>query len=97
MAVAVLALVSWGCEGADEWLPKTPESSSAKKAAQSATPSDPTRSKREKLRAYYDRQTRPKEKSEAVSNDPIVQCRFAGGTEFMRRSDCSLRGGRASD
>jgi len=51
----------------------------------------PDGSNRAKLRAYYNR------KSKIVEEDPdnpIVNCRLAGGLQFMRKYDCTLRGGR---
>lgn len=48
-------------------------------------------SARQKLDEYYNREPR---KVEQDPNDPIVPCRVQGSTQFMRNSDCELRGGR---
>lgn len=47
-----------------------------------------------KLKAYYNR--KPRRKAEADPNNPIVQCRTKSGTQFVRKYDCELRGGRVA-
>jgi len=54
-------------------------------------PAVPDGSNQAKLRAYYNR--KPKEVEEDP-NDPIVNCKTSSGTQFMRKYDCALRGGR---
>ncbi len=46
----------------------------------------------ERLQAWWDQATAP----EPVRRDPsdvIVRCRIDGSAQFMRKSDCQLRGG----
>ncbi len=42
------------------------------------------------LDEYYKREPR---KVVQDPNDPIVTCRLRGSDQFMRRTDCQLRGG----
>ena len=46
-----------------------------------------------KLKAYYNRRT--KEAAPEDPSNPIVPCQTGSGTQFLRRHDCELRGGRA--
>jgi len=66
-----------------------PEKAGASKSA--AAP----KSARERLAEYYAEQ-RAKASSSSGSSDPadsIGRCRVGGSTEFLRRSDCKIRGG----
>ncbi len=97
-ACAAVLIAGVGCSNIDEWLPESPDGGTSKSSASSSESSGGSgQGKRDKLRAYYARQTRPKKASEVIASDPIVRCSFAGGSEFMRRSDCTLRGGKAGD
>jgi len=89
-------LVLSGCSMFDEWMPETPEPKKAK-ATPAATPEDGGSNKREQLRSYYEKQARPKKSSDAYANDPIVRCRVDASDEYMRQSDCHLRGGYPAD
>ena len=59
-------------------------------AGPQATADTAGQSAREKLDAYYNREPREFEQD---PNDPVVTCRLRGKTQFMRRSDCKIRGG----
>lgn len=48
----------------------------------------------DRLGAWWDDVTEP-EPAAPDPDDEIVACRIHGSTEFMRVSDCQLRGGRA--
>lgn len=71
--------------------PKAEAKAAADKAAADALPAAPDGSNQAKLRAYYNR--RPK-RVEEDPDDPIVSCRLSTGTQFMRKKDCTVRGGR---
>jgi hypothetical protein len=64
--------------------------------ATEATGSDGTpKSARERLNEYYAKQ-RAKASSPAKSedaSDAVGKCRIGGSVQFMRRTDCNLRGG----
>jgi hypothetical protein len=68
-------------------------------AKQQPTPGEPSLppvpdgSAKAKLRAYYNR--KPAEPAEEDPDNPIVGCELRSGTQYMRRHDCTLRGGRA--
>jgi hypothetical protein len=63
------------------------------KAEAAADGASSGQSPREKLDAYYNRESR---KVEHDPNDPIVPCKLRGGTQYMRKNDCTLRGGSAA-
>ena len=91
MSLAVLApLVLGGCGEIGSMLDagagKDAKAAKSEKAAAGGTA-------REKLDAYYNREPR---RVEQDPNDPLVSCRLHGKTQFMRKSDCTLRGGSAS-
>jgi hypothetical protein len=62
----------------------------AEEASESGGGATGAQTAREKLDAYYNREPR---KVEQDPNDPIVPCSLRGHTQFMRKSDCMLRGG----
>ena len=62
-----------------------------KKAAETAARAETGGSSAQaKLDAYYNRESR---KVEHDPSDPIVSCNLRGKRQYMRRSDCALRGG----
>jgi hypothetical protein len=74
------------------------DSKPAKPAKKQAAPGDPSLpavpegSAKAKLRDYYNR--KPAEPVEEDPDNPIVRCALPTGTQFMRKHDCTLRGGR---
>jgi hypothetical protein len=60
---------------------------------------DETKTPQERLAEYYAKQrdkakARAAKPKEAEPGDAIVGCKLGGNTQFTRRSDCTLRGGR---
>jgi hypothetical protein len=92
-------LISGGCSvlevidgiGKDSKPPKPTAKDSA--SADPALPPVPEGSAKAKLRAYYNR--KPAKAVEEDPNNPIVRCGLQSGTQFMRKYDCDLRGGRS--
>jgi len=98
LGVVVAACVLVGASGCSivEEIDKIGKDTTPEKAA--AAPADdlpavPDGSNQAKLRAYYNR---PGKKVEEDPDNPIVSCRLSGGTQFMRKHDCTLRGGRVT-
>jgi hypothetical protein len=103
--VVLCAALCWGCfvfDELDQGEELMEQLGPGKGAAQKPTPdSAPARAESEgpgvleRLGAWWDEATAP----EPVGPDPddrIVACRVDGSTQFMRVSDCQLRGGSAS-
>ena len=59
-------------------------------AGEKTTADTSGQSAREKLDAYYSRGSREVDQH---PDDPVIGCRLRGATQYMRRSDCKLRGG----
>lgn len=97
-AVGCLVLAT-GCSVIDEIDNIGKDSKSSKTAAKKSgsgeteLPSAAEGSNRAKLRKYYNR--KPAESVEEDPNNPIVRCELRAGTQFMRKHDCTLRGGHA--
>jgi hypothetical protein len=94
VAVSALSFVL-GCSVVDEVdkLGKDPKKTAAKPddGADQGLPAVPEGSNQAKLRAYYKRSANPVEQD---PGNPIVNCRIAGTTTYMRLADCELRGGK---
>lgn len=92
--LAAACALSWalGCSVVDEVdkLGKDPKKPAAK-PADPELPSVPEGSNQAKLRAYYKRSANPVQED---PGNPIVKCRIAGSTTYMRLADCELRGGK---
>lgn len=93
LAIVLVGGLAAGCsviEEIDKIGKDTKKTPPARTEAASDLPNVPDGSNQAKLRAYYNR--RPKEVVEDP-DDPIVTCRLAGSIQFMRKHDCTLRGG----
>lgn len=90
LAPSILAssLLLAGCGEINDMLDAGSGGPEKKAAAAQAEPAGS--SAQAKLDAYYKRESR---KVEHDPNDPIVSCNLSGKRQFMRRSDCALRGG----
>jgi len=85
-----LALLCTGCgeindmldAGAADKKPKAPSPAAKEEAANQTA--------KAKLDAYYKRESRTVQHD---PNDPIVSCSLSGKRQYMRRTDCALRGG----
>jgi hypothetical protein len=87
LGIALLALS--GCGEINDMLDAGKEKKPA--AAETAAKADPAgQSAKAKLDAYYKRESRQVQHD---PNDPIVSCNLRGKRQYMRRSDCALRGG----
>jgi hypothetical protein len=93
LSVLLLGITGTGCSVIEEIdkIGKDTKPAPAKAEPADALPAVPDGSNQAKLRAYYNR--RPKQVEEDPDN-PIVTCRLSGSTQFMRKYDCTLRGGR---
>lgn len=61
--------------------------------AQSAAPAEDQPTPEERLREWWSN-ARTLGSEEGDTEDPLVSCALRGRTEFVRRSDCLVRGGR---
>lgn len=85
-----VALLCSGCGEINDLL----DAGAAEKKPAAASPAAKEeatgQSAKAKLDAYYKRESRTVQHD---PNDPIVSCSLRGKRQFMRRSDCVLRGG----
>lgn len=102
MLVLLAALLCSGCFVIDEieagqaiMKAHSPDSEPEAEKSDAARPSGGTQTARQRLAEYYAKQ-RAKASTASKSTDPgdaVGRCRIRGSTEFLRRSDCQLRGG----
>jgi hypothetical protein len=100
--VLLLALLCSGCfiideiEAGQEIMDAhSPDRQPGAKSGTAAEPSGERKTARQRLAEYYAKQ-RAKASGPSRSSDPgdaVGRCRIRGSTEFLRRSDCQLRGG----
>ena len=96
------ALLSSGCFVWDEiekgqalMEAHSPDSDDSEKVENGSDGSGAPKSARDRLAEYYAKQ-RAKAPKTTASKDPadkVGSCRIGGSTQFMRRTDCKLRGG----
>jgi hypothetical protein len=92
LLTAVLAALCSGCSIWDEiGGPSAPEPKKAAGGSEAATGTPQARL--QQLRDQYQRDAKP---AEVDADNVIVRCSTNGATQFMRKYDCQLRGGRIS-
>jgi len=88
--ILAFALLLSGCGEVNDMLDAGAGKDKKKAAAAETEAASGGGSARAKLDAYYNRESRTVEHD---PKDPIVSCNIRGKRQYMRRSDCALRGG----